>query len=65
MGKKEDVREERRGKLVEDFPEARLALYIWGIGCLDTVERNSNLNLTLERRKERDRERERSRYRVR
>ena len=38
-----------------------LVLYIWGIGCLDTAERNSNLNLNLERRKERRRERERER----
>lgn len=35
-----------------------LVLYIWGIGCLDTAERNSNLNLNLERSRETERERE-------
>ena len=34
-----------------------LVLYIWGIGCLDTAERNSNLNLNLERSRETARER--------
>lgn len=34
---------------------------MWGIGCLDTAENNSNLNLTPERRIEKETQKERKR----